>query len=153
MYALTKSGTYNVRSLGTNDNECLHAIEHSLSHTSGGVPSAHDLRTIKATSFFINTMLMRQDLISFRHARRPKYQFNISKSVIQHDNEPTSDAPWIPPKVISEIVVKDHAFDLQESKGKALKGVSGWLKPARRVRGVRGLMCFDESSCPLSQRM
>ena len=48
LYALVKSGTYNVRSVGTYDNESLHAIKHGLCHSSGGVPCAHQLENIKS---------------------------------------------------------------------------------------------------------
>ena len=153
LYALVKSGTYNVRSVGTNDNESLHAIEHGLCHSSGGVPSAHQLRNIKATSYFINTMLMKSNAIPFRHARKPKYELNIGKGTADLQNECNDYEASPPPSSISKIIVKDHQFDIEETKGKKLRGISQWLKPPRRMRGVRGLMAYDESTCPLSQRM
>ena len=152
MYALSPSGSYNVRSLGTNDNESLHAIEFGLCAASGGVPSAFQLQHIKATSRFINSMLMKSSsTIPYRHAKKAKYKFHTANGMLEGVSDNVANN--VPDK-LEGVVITDHEFDKEQgSSGKKLKGISGWLKPPNKMKGCRGLYKLDESSCMLVDRM
>ena len=94
LYGLVPKGSYNVRSVNTNDSETFHSCIQSLSNSAHGVLNCKELERIMAK--LINVMHMRLDpekLFSIRTAKNPVYVVHESaQDLDESQSQPTNEA-------------------------------------------------------------
>lgn len=158
LYGLVPSGSYNVRSVNTNDNETYHSIVYSFSNSKYGIPDCSELEALQAKIWRIHKMKLDPEIpFQVRTAKNPTYidrKATCATSEIINVDKGKSDHGV---KYVDQVNVTDHFFDSKDRcRAKPRhnpKGVSKWNEPAKGVRGVREFYKVDESKLSMLSRM
>lgn len=152
LYAITTDGTYNQRAVSSLVNETFFAELSDLEPTKLGCPKANLIPRLMSTV---------TELLHYRHvpesrsfhmrtSHNPVYPVHeVDDHALHVDSPERVNEPSKIPRVITDIVIKDHFFDTKERcRTKRRKAKSNEVsKPKDIARGVHGVRQHFSPAC------